>query len=105
MLIVMIVIINIINKNAGSAGSRGSRVGSRVGFAGWVCGFAGFAGCELRIAFKGVAFLISILTDINYYQIMIKGIIIMITTIIIIKGVWGDKYNNDYVFWGDYKSH
>ena len=53
-------------------------------------GFAGFAGCELRIAFKGVAFLISILTDINYYQIIIKGLII-----IIIKGVWGDKYNNN----------
>ena len=61
--------------------------------AGWVCGFAGFAGCELRIAFKGVAFLISILTDINYYQVITKGLIIMI--IIIIKGVWGDKYNNN----------
>ena len=45
------------------------RVGSRVGFAGLrVCGFAG---CELRIAFKGGAFLISILTDINYYQLML----------------------------------
>ena len=70
--------------------------------AGWVCGFAGFAGFagrELRIAFKGVAFLISILTDINHYQIIIKGLIIMIKggwviNIIIIKG-----------FWGDYKPH
>ena len=35
--------------------------------------------------------LISILIDINYYQIIIKGLII----IIIIKGGWGDKYNNN----------
>ena len=65
----------------------------------WVCGFAGLRVlrvlrvllfCGLRIAFKGVAFLISILTDINYYQIVIKGLIM-----IIIKGVWGDKYNNN----------
>ena len=69
------------------------RVGSRVGFAGWVCGFAGFAGCELRIAFKGVAFLISILSDINYYQMIIKGLIIK-GLIIIIKGFGGDKYSN-----------
>ena len=34
--------------------------------------------------------LISILIDINYYQIIIKGLII-----IIIKGGWGDKYNNN----------
>ena len=71
---------------AGPSACAALRVGSRVGG----CGFAGFAGCELRIAFKGVAFLISILTDINYYQIIIKGLMI-----IIIKGGWGDKYNNN----------
>ena len=71
----------------------------RVGFAGWVagwvCGFAGFAGCELRIAFKGVAFLRLILIDINYYRMIIKGLIIKGLMIIIIKGFGGDKYNNN----------
>ena len=39
--------------------------------------------------------LISILIDINYYQTIIKGLII-----IIIKGGWGDKYDNNSGFWG-----
>ena len=43
------------------------------------------------IAFKGMAFLILILTDINYYQIIIKGLIIkgLMIIIIIIKGFGG----------------
>jgi len=44
----------------------------------------------LRIAVKGVAFLTSILTGINYYQTIIEGLIITI-----IKEVWGDKYINN----------
>jgi len=36
-----------------------------------------------------MAFLILILTDINYYQITIKGLIITGLMIIIIKGFWG----------------
>ena len=60
-------------------GQRGLRVaGLRV---------AGSAGCELRIAFKGMAFSILILTDINYYQIIIKGLIIK--GLILIKGFGG----------------
>ena len=44
----------------------------------------------MRIAFKGVAFLRLILTDVNYYRVIIKGLIIkgLIITIII-KGFWG----------------
>ena len=42
----------------------------------WVCGFVRVAGCELRIAFKGVAFLRLILSDIDYYQIIVEGLII-----------------------------
>ena len=61
----------------------------------WVCRAHGFAGCELRIAFKGVAFLRLILIDINYYRIIIKGLIIKGLMIIIIKGFGGDKYNNN----------
>ena len=53
------------------------------------CGFAGFAGCELRIALKGVVFLISIATDINYYQIIIEGLIIRGLIIMTIKGFGG----------------
>ena len=49
------------------------------------------------MAFKGVAFLRLILTDINYYRIIIKGLIIkgLIIIIIIINGFGGDKYNNN----------
>ena len=50
------------------------------------------AGCELRIAFKGVAFLGLILIDINYYQIIFKGLMIkglIIIAIMIIKGLGG----------------
>ena len=39
-----------------------------------------------------MAFLILISTDINYPQIIIKGLIIIIM-MIIIKGFGGDKYN------------
>ena len=45
----------------------------------------------MRIAFKGVAFLRLILTDVDYHRIIIKGLIIMkiIIIIIIIKRFWG----------------
>ena len=53
-----------------------------------------FAGCELRMAFKGMDFLILVLTDINYYHMIIEGLITK-GLIIIIKGCGEDKYNNN----------
>ena len=54
-----------------------------------LCGLRVCAGCELRIAFKSVAFLRLILSDINYYRITIKGLIIKGLMIIMNKRFGG----------------
>ena len=51
----------------GGKGSETSTAARPSAAPGWVCGSAGFAGCELRLAFKGMAFLILTL---NCFQLL-----------------------------------